>query len=310
MRPLRCIVAGVGELAGDDPTMLLAMDLARRCDAKLHLVHGYQLPQLYTLSPGLELAFPEDAGHYAAAVQEALEAAIRRNPGTEGITCHAVQGAPGAALVGIAKQVNAELIVVGAARPTRLGRAMLGTTAQRVLRGAGVPVLVARTALFRKPGRVLLATDLSPMSGAVHEAALDMIDALYGLEGMELRELLVLAFGLVPPPLPQDALQRTAYGELDRFLLQRRARVSPVRPAVRIGEPAVQIVDEVADWNADLLVVGTHAHHGLPRMWLGSVAEACIRDSPCSILAIPPVRARAEASAEREEARALEAVLV
>ena len=48
-------------------------------------------------------------------------------------------------------------------------------------------------------------------------------------------------------------------------------------------------MDEVADWNADLLVLGTHGRHGLPRLWLGSVAEACIRDAQCSVLAIPPM---------------------
>jgi universal stress protein E len=310
MRPLRCIVAGVGELAGDDPTMLLALDLARRCGARLHLVHAWQLPQLFTMSPGLEMAYPEGTERYAAAVQKGLEAAVRRHPDTEGVTCHAVPGAPAAALVETADEVRADLIVVGAARAARLGRPMLGTTAQRVLRAAGVPVLVARTALLRTPRRVLMATDLSPMSAAVHERALDVLDGTFGLDGMELRALLVLAFGLVPPPLPPDALRRAAHAELDRFLRERRARVAPVRPAVRIGEPAVQIVDEVADWNADLLVVGTHGRRGLPRMWLGSVAEACIRDTPCSILAIPPVRAVTGMPAESMEARALDAVLV
>ncbi|HEU0079034.1 MAG TPA: universal stress protein, partial [Longimicrobiaceae bacterium] len=50
-------------------------------------------------------------------------------------------------------------------------------------------------------------------------------------------------------------------------------------------------VSEATEWNADLLVVGTHGRHGLPRVWLGSVAEACIRDAPCSVLAVPPARA-------------------
>jgi nucleotide-binding universal stress UspA family protein len=130
------------------------------------------------------------------------------------------------------------------------------------------------------------------MSAAVHERALDVLEGLYGLAGAELRALLVLAFELVPPPLPDHALARTAYMELGRFLDARSARPAPVRPAVRIGEASVQIVDEVADWNADLLVVGTHGRRGLPRLWLGSVAEACIRDAPCSVLAIPPMPRR------------------
>jgi universal stress protein E len=298
MKPLRCIVAGVGELAGDDPTLLLAVDLARRCGAKLHLVHAFQFPQLYTMSPGLNMAYPEGLQEYEAEVQKALEAAVRRNPEVEdgSVVCHALPGAPGQLLVDTADRVHADLLVVGASRPGR-GHRFLGTTAQRVLRGADVPVLVARTALYRKPERVLLATDLSEMSAAVHERALDVLEGLYGLAGTELRALLVLAFGLVPPPRPNDALARTAFTELGRFLDARSARAAPVRPAVRIGEAPVQILDEVADWNADLLVVGTHGRHGLPRLWLGSVAEACIRDAPCSVLAIPPMPQAAPAEA-------------
>jgi nucleotide-binding universal stress UspA family protein len=301
MKPLRCIVAGVGEPAGDDPTLLLAVDLARRCGAKLHLVHAFRFPQLYTLSPGLNMAFPEGLQAYEAEMQAALEAAVRGNPEVEDgrVVCHALPGAPGQVLVDAADRVHADLLVVGAARPSRRHPPLLGTTAQRVLRGSGVPVLVARTALYRKPQRVLLATDLSEMSAAVHERALDVLEGLYGLAGTELRALLVLAFGLVPPPLPEDALSRTAYAELGRFLDARSARPAPVRPAVRIGEAPVQVMDEVADWNADLLVVGTHGRHGLPRLWLGSVAEACIRDAPCSVLAIPPTPATAPVEAIR-----------
>lgn len=291
MRPLRCIVAGVGEVAGDDPTLLLAVDLARRCGAKLHLVHAFQFPQLYTMSPGLDMVYPEGLQVYEAEMQEALQAAVRRNPQVQDdkVVCHALPGAPGQVLVDTAHRVHADLLLVGAARPSRRHHPILGTTAQRVLRGADVPVLVARTALYRKPQRVLLAADLSEMSAAVHERALDVLEGLYGLAGTELRALLVLAFGTVPPPLPDDALARTAFAELGRFLDARDARPAQVKPAVRIGEAPVQILDEVADWNADLLVVGTHGRRGLPRLWLGSVAEACIRDAPCSVLAIPPM---------------------
>jgi nucleotide-binding universal stress UspA family protein len=301
MKPLRCIVAGVGELSGDDPTLPLAVDLARRCGATLHLVHAFQFPQLYAMSPGLNMVYPEGLQEYEAQMQEALEAAVRRNPEVDDdkVVCHALPGAPGQVLVDTADRVHADLLVVGAARPSRRHHPILGTTAQRVLREAGVPVLVARTALYRKPERVLLATDLSEMSAAVHERALDVLEGLYGLAGTELRALLVLAFGLVPPPLPDDALARTAYAELGRFLDARNARPAPVRPAVRVGEAPVQILDEVADWNADLLMVGTHGRHGLSRLWLGSVAEACIRDAPCSVLAIPPLPRAAAVEAVR-----------
>ncbi len=50
-------------------------------------------------------------------------------------------------------------------------------------------------------------------------------------------------------------------------------------------------VAEAREWNADLVVVGTHARGWGARLLLGSVAEATLRDAPCDVLAVPPVRA-------------------
>ncbi len=40
------------------------------------------------------------------------------------------------------------------------------------------------------------------------------------------------------------------------------------------------------DWNADLLVVGTHGRRGFSRMLLGSVAERIVRMAPCPLLLV------------------------
>ncbi|HYR09996.1 MAG TPA: universal stress protein [Longimicrobium sp.] len=307
MKPIRCIVAGVAELVDDDPTLLLALDLAHRTDATLHLVHAFQLPQLFTLSPGLEMMYPEGTEQYRVQMQELLESVVRRNPLGERAVCHAIVGSPGQVLPDCAEQLRAELVIVGAAGRKRRG--ILGTTAQRVLRAAHMPVLVARESLHRRPARVLLTTDLSELSASVQERALDVVEALYGADSTQLRSLLVLTLGVMPPQFPEGSLQRAAGGELDRFLLRRRARPNPVQPAVRVGNAAAEIVDEAHDWNADLLVVGTHARHGVSRVLLGSVAEVCIRDAPCSVLAVPPVRMPAPAHAPRASTHAA-AVLV
>jgi universal stress protein E len=298
MKPIRCIVAGVAELVDDDPTLLLALDLAHRTGARLHLVHAFQLPQLFTLSPGVEMMYPEGTEQYRVQMQELLESVVRRNPLGERAECHAVAGSPGQVLPDCAEQFRAELVVVGAALRGRLG--ILGTTAQRVLRAAHMPVLVARESLHRRPARVLLTTDVSELSASVQERALDVVEALYRAGSTQFRSLLVVTPGLMTPPLPAGSLERAARAELDRFLLRRRGRANPVQPAVRVGNASTEIVDEARDWNADLLVVGTHARHGVSRVLLGSVAEACIRDAPCSVLAVPPVRQPAPVRAPRE----------
>lgn len=285
---IETIVAGVGSVGESDPTLAAALGLARRSGAALHLVHAFEFPRIFTLEPGAEAMYPEAATRMAADLRERLSGAARSLPGGESATCHVHPGSPGEAVRRVARQVKADLVMVGAAGGSRLGRAILGTTAQRVLRDVAVPVLVVRAPIDAAAGRVLLTTDLTELSGVVHERALDLTEALFTAGEPTLRSLLVLAFDVAPPPLAESMLQRTARAELAAFLGERNGRRLQVEPVLRTGTAAAEIVREAAEWPADLLVVGTHARHGVQRLLLGSVAEACVRDAPCNVLAIPP----------------------
>lgn len=53
---------------------------------------------------------------------------------------------------------------------------------------------------------------------------------------------------------------------------------------VRVGEPAATLVQVAADYDAKLLIVGTHGRRGLDRLLLGSVAERLSRSAPCPLL--------------------------
>jgi len=53
--------------------------------------------------------------------------------------------------------------------------------------------------------------------------------------------------------------------------------------AVRDGEPRSAIVDEAKEWEADLIVIGSHGYTGLKRWLLGSVAQAVVGHAPCSV---------------------------
>jgi nucleotide-binding universal stress UspA family protein len=56
----------------------------------------------------------------------------------------------------------------------------------------------------------------------------------------------------------------------------------------RFVAPAEEIAQLAADLEADLVIVGAHGRHGLPRMTLGSVAEAVVRLAPCPVLVVRP----------------------
>jgi nucleotide-binding universal stress UspA family protein len=52
---------------------------------------------------------------------------------------------------------------------------------------------------------------------------------------------------------------------------------------VRYGDARSVIVDEAKEWDADLVVVGSHGHTGLKRWLLGSVALSVVGHAPCSV---------------------------
>jgi nucleotide-binding universal stress UspA family protein len=57
---------------------------------------------------------------------------------------------------------------------------------------------------------------------------------------------------------------------------------------VAVGSPAERIVALAAAVDADVIVLGTHARHGLDRILLGSVADEVMRRAPCGVYVLRP----------------------
>lgn len=55
------------------------------------------------------------------------------------------------------------------------------------------------------------------------------------------------------------------------------------QPGTRFGEA---VAAEAGDWEADLVVIGSHGRRGLGRLLLGSGAEQVIRLAPCPVLVV------------------------
>jgi K+-sensing histidine kinase KdpD len=55
--------------------------------------------------------------------------------------------------------------------------------------------------------------------------------------------------------------------------------------ACRVGSG---IVDFVREEDIDLIVMSTHARKGVPRLFLGSIAERVIREAPCPVITVRP----------------------
>jgi len=78
-------------------------------------------------------------------------------------------------------------------------------------------------------------------------------------------------------------------------LLQRDAPELRVTAVLREGWPKDVILDEAENWQADLIVLGSHGYGAVRRLFLGSVSLAVTTNAPCSV---EIVRARSQLSRE------------
>ena len=196
-----------------------------------------------------------------------------------------------AGIVARAEERRADLIVVGSHGATGLARVLLGSVADKVIRYAHCPVLIARPS--KLTGRILVATDLSEPSfpaiaAAAREArrtdkALTIVHCIETVTSIHRVEL----GGMWPREEEHDDEHEQLRPKADAALQDVLARqeVTGDRRVVA-GSPVASILSVCDELRPDLLVVGTRGRTGLRRVILGSVAEAVARLAPCSVLIV------------------------
>ena len=89
----------------------------------------------------------------------------------------------------------------------------------------------------------------------------------------------------------RDALttqtQQEIKGLLDRVAASRKQPSERIGITVEVGEPAREILKQVAECRADLIVMGTQGLEGARRLVFGSTTEKVLRESRVPVLAVP-----------------------
>jgi nucleotide-binding universal stress UspA family protein len=119
-----------------------AVDLCGVFGAELTLFHSYQLPG-YTLPEGSVVASPKMLQELADQAEAHLAEwkTIAEGMGAKNVRTAKGVGEPALEVVEFAREAGIDLLVVGTHGRTGLRHAILGSTAERVVRRAGCPVL-------------------------------------------------------------------------------------------------------------------------------------------------------------------------
>jgi nucleotide-binding universal stress UspA family protein len=301
------IVIGVDASSEAAQAAVFGCRLAQAVGTTCHLVHAIPDPWI----AGAELGVPPDIERlreaFAARARLEIAAALRAAGMAEPQDVLVRFGRSTRVLADAAAERQAGLVALGGKRHPALQRWLGGSTAHNAARALPVPLLVTRGHVHELR-HVLVAVDLS---GAA-EPTLRAAERLAGIWDADLRVVTVLEpLPAVPgATVPQWVEFSSLWEETlkrDVWSLVRRPRTQTV---MRHGAVMDVLRREVADWRADLLVVGSHGKGWVDRVILGSVTERLLNELPTSLVVVPTAAALEPLGAERKAEQRAAAVPV
>lgn len=285
----RNILLAVGSARGDDRAVDRAVQLAGQSNAVLTLLHVTE-----SSADGREASVDKRT--------QSMRREIAGHPQLKEVRSdlQVVAGEPVEQILAQAKLLNSDLIVMGVGHHDNLQKRLLGSTIDRVIRTATVPVLSVRSRAFVRYDSILVLSDFSPPSQAALERAVTVqpdstVTVLHVCEA-------------IPTVMAEDKLEAlkaelngkladTVRDAMNAKSVATEMNGSSIVTALEFGNPIDVIEAYVAANHPQLVVVGTHGRTGFLRAALGSVAEKLLGILPCDVLVVgPPVEARVEES--------------
>ncbi|WP_126662038.1 universal stress protein [Haloterrigena salifodinae] len=199
-------------------------------------------------------------------------------------------GEPQNAILEYAADNGIDAIVMGTHGRRGIGRLLVGSVTESVVRNADVPVLVVRGASEVRR-RYPFETILVPSDGSVHaEAALERALALAEHHDATVHVLSVV--DVTPAGIEERAdlrlerLESYANRVVDDAVAAAEEAGIDAVSAVEYGSTDQRIRSYADEVDADLVVMGTHGRSGLDRLLLGSATERMLRTATTPVLTV------------------------
>jgi nucleotide-binding universal stress UspA family protein len=123
-----------------------ALGLASKLGAKVYVLHAYQLP-IVGFPDGVLVPSAEIASRVVTWAQSELTACVaKRKESSVEIVPILKQADPREAVLAVAEEISADLIIMGTHGRKGLARALIGSTAEAVVRTSPVPVMTVHAA--------------------------------------------------------------------------------------------------------------------------------------------------------------------
>ena len=256
------------------PVLRAAAELARLYQASLSAVYAEQFlpPPYFTEGDIKALVDLLDLQRHSA--RQHLEEVVRREV-TYPIRARLVEAYPAEAILRTAKEVEAGLLILGTHGRSGLNRLLMGSVAEKVVRQAQVPVLVVKREAPLAFQRLLCPVNYTAVAMEALRHAVD-------LASRSGAELVVISV----EETEDQGVRRDHEAQLRALIPQPLQDHCRLRPAVRQGEAAEQILKMAAEEHSDLLVIGAQHRPLLEATILGTTSVRVMRHAPCSGLTV------------------------
>lgn len=265
----------------------LAAALARRAGSQVELVRAHVLYALQETHAGRLPYDPAEEAEWRRQEQLYLDGTagwLRPQAGVA-VRTALIDGLVEDALLEHVRACKADLVVMTTHGRGGVGRLLLGSVADRLVREAPVPVLLTRPGegalqLIPEPSlqRLLVPLDGSPLAEQALAPALELARLL------EARCTLLRVVETGPAA---EAVLDEHRADAETYLRSAAQRLAgsvlPVRTRVVVARHAAEAIAAEAR-ASDLIVLATHGRGGIRRLLLGSVASKVIHESPVPVL--------------------------
>jgi nucleotide-binding universal stress UspA family protein len=296
---LKKILATTDFSASSQVGVRCARAFAKKLDAAIELVYVVEPVVCFAGGENILLAL-DDSAVIEQAGKDLDKIAQRQSKPDFPVASVVKVGKPFHEIATLARNRQTDLIVISTRGHTGLKRALLGSTAERVVRHAPCPVLtvpsqipgerVNEASVFRLK-KILVPIDFSETSAQ----ALPYAAAMARQFDAEIILLHVVEPLLIPAGL---GYMRSGVRDTDRNSEQiAKTNLHCVseeffgesdcaRIMARTGAPHREITAAAKELGADLIVLTTHGYTGLKHVLLGSTAEQVVRHADCPVMVV------------------------